>query len=127
MEKIKLADGTMVNISNIDFVNGILKISTPDSTVEELAEMFSNKSNTNLITIMARNGKVCGYKSGFTSFAGITYDADGTKTIELFQPMDTTEARISNAESMANQVNNGLTDVELAITELYELMLGGIE
>ena len=127
METIKLSNGTIINISNIDFVNGVLKISTPDSTVEELAEMFSDKNSTSLITIIARSGRTIGCKKGFTSFAGITYDTDGIKTIELFQPVDTTEARISNTESMVNQVSNNLTDIELAITEIYELMLGGTE
>ena len=47
----------------------------------------------------------CGYKTGFTSFAGIEYDADGVKTVELFQPVDVTEKRIADAEGKANQAN----------------------
>lgn len=128
MDKIKLVNGTVISASNIDLVDGILKISTDSElTVEELVNIFSNKDNTNLITIMTEGGKEAGIKTGFTSFAGITYDADGVKTIELFQPIDDMEARVANAEGVANIANNGLTDVELAITELYEMVLGGTE
>ena len=99
MDKTKLSNGTVLNISNIEVVYGALKISTPDFTVEELAELFSAKENTALITIMTAAEQATGYKTGFTSFSGIQYDADGTKTIELFQPVDVTEQRLSNAES----------------------------
>lgn len=128
MDKIKLVDGTVISASNIDLVNGILKISTvSEMTVEELVTIFSNKENTNLITIMTESGKEAGIKTGFTSFAGITYDPDGVKTIELFQPIDDMEARVANAEGVANSANNSLTDVELAIAEIYEMMIGGTE
>ena len=127
MDKIKLANGTIMSVSNIDSSDRALKISTTEFTVEELAEIFSNKDNTNYIVIMTASEKEVGFKTGFTSFAGIEYDAEGVKTIELFQPIDDMEARVSNVEGMANQTNNGLTDVELAVTELYEMMLGGTE
>ena len=48
----------------------------------------------------------CGYKTGFTSFVGITYGADGVKTVELFQPVDVTEKRVANAEGKAVQATN---------------------
>lgn len=128
MDKIKLVDGTVISTSNIDLVHGILKISTvSEMSVEELVNIFSNKDNTSLITIMTESGKEAGIKTGFTSFAGITYDVDGVKTIELFQPIDDMEARVANAEGVANIANNGLTDVELAIAEIYEMMIGGTE
>lgn len=106
MEKIILADGTTLNISGIELVKGILKISTTESTVEELAAMFSDKSKTSLITLQTESGKDAGFKNGFTSFAGIVYAADGTKTIELFQPVDVTEARISSVEGSVAEANS---------------------
>lgn len=127
MDKIKLVNGTVLNVSNIDSSDRVLKISTTDFTVEELAEMFANKENTNYIVIMTESEKETGFKIGFTSFAGINYDNDGVKTIELFQPIDNMEARVSNVEGVAHQTNNSLTDVELAIAEIYEMMIGGTE
>lgn len=105
MTKIKLVNGAIVNASDVIVANGVLKISTSDFTVEELANLFSDKENTNLITLMTEADVECGYKTGFTSFAGIEYSADGVKTVELFQPVDVTEKCIADAEGKANQAN----------------------
>ena len=102
MTKIKLVNGTIVNAESVEVVNGTLKISTTDLTVEELATIFSDKANTNHIELLTEGGTVSGYKTGFTSFAGITYNADGLKIVELFQPVDISEKRISDAEGSAN-------------------------
>jgi hypothetical protein len=126
MTKIKLTNGTIINADSIDLSNGVLRITTSEHTVEELATLFSDKNNTNHIILMTEGGLETGYKTGFTSFAGINYDADGTKTVELFQPKDVTEARLSNVEANANSVANSITDVELAMVELYEMIAGGI-
>lgn len=125
MTKIKLTNGTVINAESVDLTNGILRITTKEHTVEELATLFSDKSNTSLITLMTENGTETGYKAGFTSFAGISYDVEGLKTVELFQPKDVTEARLSNVEATTNTVANSVTDVELAMTELYEMIAGG--
>ena len=37
MTKVKLADNTIINASSVELSNGILKITTTDHTVEELA------------------------------------------------------------------------------------------
>lgn len=134
MTKIKLTNGTIINASTVEVVNGTLKITTTENTVEGLAGLFSDSANTNYIALLTEGGKECGYKTGFTSFAGINYDAEGNKTVELFQPKDVTEARIANAEAAANMVNEkvssietDITDVQLALVELYEMNAGGIE
>ena len=120
MTKIKLVNGTILNASDVKVVNGALKISTTDFTVEELAELFSNKENTSLIVLMTEADVECGYKTGFTSFAGIGYDADGVKTVELFQPVDATEKRIADAEGKAVQATNTANVVSEKTTALEE-------
>ena len=112
MTKIKLTDGTIINASNVEVVNGTLKITTAEKTVEQLHKIFSDRSKTSLITLMTESEKETGYKTGFTSFAGINYDAEGNKTIELFQPKDVTEARVANAEGTANLANEKAAEVE---------------
>lgn len=112
MTKIKLTDGTIINASTVEVVNGTLKITTAEHTVEELDALFSDKSKTNHIVLMTESGKETGYKTGFTSFAGIIYNPDKTKTIELFQPKDVTEARVANAEGTANLANEKAAEVE---------------
>lgn len=120
MTKIKLIDGTILNCSSVELVNGVLKITTTDLTTEELAELFSNKENTSLITLMTESEIESGYKTGFTSFAGIIYDAEGAKTVELCQPVDATEARISNAEGAAKAASNAAEKANNATATLEE-------
>ena len=134
MTKIKLVDGTIINTSTVELVDGVLKITTADHTVEELAELFNNKENTSLITLLTESEVESGFKTGFTSFAGIYYGENSTKTIEMFQPVDMTEARIANVEGVANQTNSvtetlasEITDTQLAVAELAEILAGGME
>lgn len=122
MGKIKLVDGTELNVTNVELVRGALKISTAELTVEELATMFSDKSNTNRIALLTDSGAECGYKTGFTSFAGINYDTEGVKTVELFQPVDITEARLSRAEAAANEVSEQVSSVSEETTMLIETL-----
>ena len=103
MTKVKLTNSFIIEAKEVEIKNGILNISTVENTVEELAEMFSNKDNTNLITFLTAADAESGFRVGFTSFIGIDYDADGVKTIKLAQPADTTESRISKAEGIANK------------------------
>ena len=155
MTKVKLLNGTIISAQTVELVEGVLKITTTEHTVEELSEMFSDKENTNLITLMTESGIETGFQTGFTSFAGILYGADETKTVQLFQPVDVTESRISNAEGVANAANSmaesakttaessnqmvsdlsnknsdlesELTNTQLAVAELAELLAGGAE
>ena len=129
MTKVKLVNGSIINALEVKLENGILKIYTEENTVEELAELFSDKENTNLITLMTETEIESGYKVGFTSFGGITYGSDGVKTVELFQPIDVTEARISNAEGVANQAMASTTALEervVVVEEGQEIQDGAI-
>lgn len=98
MTKVKLLNDVIVNASKVELDNGVLKITTTEGTVEELAELFSNPENTERITLLTESEIESGYKTGFISFAGIMYEADGVKTVELFQPVDTTDDRIKVLE-----------------------------
>lgn len=118
MTKIKLVNGTIINAETVELVNGLLMISTKEHSVEELAELFGNKDNVSHIILMTESGKESGFKVGFTSFAGINYDSEGNKTIELFQPIDVTEARVANAEGIANQANTNVNGLETVVDEL---------
>ena len=118
MTKIRLTDGTIVNAESVELVGGVLKITTADRTVEELAGLFSDKENTSRITLLTESGAEAGYKEGFTSFAGINYGADGSKTVELYQPADATEQRISNVEGAINAEIVRTADLESTVDAL---------
>ena len=81
---------------------------------------------------MTESEKVSGYKTGFTSFAGIEYDENGNKTVELFQPKDVTESRLSNVEGntekLAEDTNinaENILDVQAQVD--YIAMMSDIE
>ena len=117
MTKIKLVDGTAINAESVELDNGVLKICTTDHTVEELYEIFSNKENTSCITLLTKSGVESGYKTGFTSLAGILFK-DGLKIIELIQPVDVTEKRISDAEGTASKAMAEANEIEKTINAL---------
>lgn len=118
MTKVKLVNGEIINALKVKMENGFLKITTEESTVEELAELFVDKENTNLITLMTETEIESGFKVGFTSFVGIEYDANGFKTIAMMQPADVTEERISNAEGTINLVNEEVLELESTVNAL---------
>ena len=118
MTKVKLSDGTVINAESVELVNGVLKITTSEKTVEELAELFSNKGNTALIRFLTESGMESGYKTGFTSFGGIEYDVNGAKTISLFHPADVTEARIASVEGTANGASEKVDNLETTVNAL---------
>ena len=129
MTKVKLVNGAIINALEVKMENGFLKITTEENTVEELAELFADKENTNLITLMTETEIESGFKVGFTSFVGIEYDANGVKTVELMQPTDITEARISNAECLANQsleTAKSLEERVVVVEEGQEIQDGAI-
>mgnify|MGYP003558771145 CR=1 FL=1 len=129
MTKVKLINGAIINALEVKMENGFLKITTEENTVEELAELFANKENTNLITLMTETEIESGFKVGFTSFVGIEYDANGVKTVSLMQPADVTEARLSNAEGLANQslaTAKALEERVVVVEEGQEIQDGAI-
>lgn len=118
MTKVKLVNGAIINALEVKMENGFLKITTEENTVEELAELFADKENTNLITLMTETEIESGFKVGFTSFVGIEYDANGVKTVAMIQPADVTETRISNAEGTINLVNEEVYELESIVNAL---------
>ena len=118
MTKVKLVDGAIINAESVELVNGVLKIVTKNGTVEELAEVFGNAENTALITFLTESEIESGYKTGFTVFAGINYTAEGVKTVELYQPVDVTEARVANAEGTANLANDKVNELGTTVDAL---------
>ena len=134
MTKVKLVDGTILNASAVELASGVLKITTSEHSVEELAELFLNKENISLITLMTESEIESGFKKGFTSFSGISYNPEGVKTVELFQPVDEMESRVANVEAENSELAlenstlaSEITDTQVAVAELAEIIAGGME
>ena len=118
MTIILLADGTIIHASEVDLSNGILRITTNDLPVEELAALFSDKSKTSLIKMLTESGMESGYEVGFTSFAGIQYGADGLKTVALFQPVDELEHRVSETEAATAMTADELVKTNVKVADV---------
>ena len=125
MDKVKLVDGTLLSAESIELINGVLKISTRDNTVDGLVGLFSDPANTHTIVILTNDDVECERKIGFTSFAGIHYSADGLMTVEMFQPTDDMELRVASAEAAASAANS-TAEVLVEQTEILAITLDSI-
>lgn len=127
MTKIKLKTGEILNCETVEVMGGVLYITTQEKTVEELAALFADKEKTSNLILLTESGKESGYKTGFTSFSGINYTGDGLKTIELYQPADVTEARLSAAEGTAVAANNTAESTAVKVDDVQAAMQVSLE
>lgn len=120
MMKILLANEKIINISNAEQENGVLSLTTSENTVEELAELFENNENTNHIVLLTEANVEARFWNGFTSFIGIKYQTDGSKTIELMQPISETEKKVADLEG---KTTKALIEVD-GVVEVLNTMFG---
>lgn len=118
MTKIKLIDGTVIDSISVEVTKGILKITTNDFTPEQLAAFFGNSENTSIIKIMTESEIESGAIAGFTSFVGVIYNEDKTKTVGLVQPVNSTESMISDALFKANSANTKTEELEAVVNAI---------
>lgn len=114
---IRLVDGTTYAVESTEIVNDHLEIvlSTAEKSVEDIESIFDNQaSNIARIGVEQPEGEEYGHFSNFTKYGGIFKNADAeTATVYLIQPVDTTEQRITTAESVSAEAksiaNNALS------------------
>ena len=119
--KIRLVDGSVYSAERAEITNGRLEIDMKDKTAEELQDIFmtqANISNIELLTDMDEK------------FVG------DTKTVILTKEKDSLKERLINAEAGVLSVNamaeaakalsentaSQVTDLQMAICEIYEGM-----
>lgn len=114
---IRLVDGTTHAVESTEIVDNHLEIemSTAETTLENIEAIFDNQaSNLARIGLEQPEGEEYGHFSNFTKYGGIFKNADAeTATVYLIQPVDTTEQRITTAESVSAEAksiaNNALS------------------
>lgn len=135
MEKIKLIDGSVHEMTRAEITNGRLEIDFQDRTAEELQDIFSVPALLTNIELLTENGEKFGDVPGWTVYGGVMTLGD-TKTVILTKAVNVTEQRLVDAESNAIAANTAaemaktmsaetatqVTDLQLAICELYEGM-----
>lgn len=132
--KIRLVDGTIYLASRVEITNGRLEIDIQDKTAEEVQAIFNVPANLTRIQLLTDENEVFGDGFvGWTVYGGVMLNGQ-IKTAILTKETDTTQERIVNAEAnalaataaaeeaktLAGDNATQVTDLQLAICELYE-------
>ena len=133
--KIKLIDGSVHDVTRAEITNGRLELDFQGRDAEELQDTFSVPALLTNIELLTENEEKTGDVPGWTVYGGVMTLGD-TKTVILTKAIDVTERRLTYAEANAIAANTAaevaktmstetatqVTDLQLAICELYEGM-----
>lgn len=133
--KIKLVDGTIYPVNRAEITNGRLEIDFQTPTAEKLQKIFSAPGNLANIELLTDEDEKFGELPGWTVYGGVML-LEKTKTVILTKETDTTAERLARAEADAIAANAAataakelseesagqITDLQMAIVELYEGM-----
>lgn len=115
---IRLVDGTTYAVESTEIVGDHLeiKMSTVEKSVENIETIFDNQeSNLARIGLEQPEGDEYGHFSNFTKYGGIFKDPDSEiATVYLIQPVDVTEQRITNAESVSAEAKAAASEAKSA-------------
>ena len=135
--KMKLVDGTVYDVTRADVTDGRLEIDFQNSTAEKLQKIFTVPGNLANIDLLTDDSEKFGELPGWTVFGGVTL-VGKTKTVILTKEKDATAERLIKAEADAIAANaaakaakelsedaaNQITDLQMALTEIYEGLEG---
>ena len=107
---IRLVDGTTHAVESTEIVENHLEIemSTAETTLENIEAIFGNQaSNLARIGLEQPEGEEYGHFSNFTKYGGIFKDPETDRAkVYLIQPVDTTEQRLTTAESVSAEAKS---------------------
>ena len=140
--KMKLVDGTIYDISRAEIIEGRLEIDMLEKTAEEVQAIFSTPGNLREIELLTSEEDIFSELQGWTKLGEVMLSGE-VKTAILTQPADVTEERVANAEAKATAANAAavraegnakkaeklgsdnaeqITDLQMALCEIYEGM-----
>ena len=131
--KIKLIDGSVYAVTRAEVTGGRFEIDFKEGSCEEIQEIFLEPANLTSIELQTADGEKFGEVPGYTVYSGIMFMGD-TRTVILAQGTDKTLERITNAEARALSASamaenakalsedaaSQITDLQMAMCELYE-------
>lgn len=134
--QIKLINGYTYTVTRAEVTNGRFEIDFKDKSCEEIQEIFSDPANLTNIELLTMDGEKFGQVPGYTKYSGVMLLGD-TKTVILAQGTDEVLERITNAEARALQaaalaenakqltedIVSQITDLQMAMCDLYEGMV----
>ena len=133
--KIKLLNGNIYDVVRAEVTNGRLELDFQNKTAEELQDTFSVPALLTNIELLTDTEDKTGDVPGWTVYGGVMTLGD-TKTVILTKAVNITEQRLADAEAnaiaansiaevaktMSSETATQVTDLQLAICELYEGM-----
>ena len=133
--KIRLLNGEIYDVVRAEVTNGRLELDFQNKTAEELQDTFSVPALLTNIELLADTEEKTGDVPGWTVYGGVMTLGD-TKTVILTKAVNITEQRLADAEAnaiaanslaevaktMSTETATQVTDLQLAICELYEGM-----
>ncbi len=133
--KIRLLNGKIYDVVRAEVTNGRLELDFQNKTAEELQDTFSVPALLTNIELLTDTEDKTGDVPGWTVYGGVMTLGD-TKTVILTKAVNITEQRLADAEAnaiaansiaevaktMSSETATQVTDLQLAICELYEGM-----
>jgi hypothetical protein len=133
--KIRLLNGEIYDVVRAEVTNGRLELDFQNKTAEELQDTFSVPALLTNIELLTDTEDKTGDVPGWTVYGGVMTLGD-TKTVILTKAVNITEQRLADAEAnaiaansmaevaktMSTETATQVTDLQLAICELYEGM-----
>ncbi|MXP77218.1 hypothetical protein GN277_18100 [Lachnospiraceae bacterium WCA-9-b2] len=133
--KIKLIDGSVYDVVRAEVTNGRLELDFQNKTAEELQDTFSVPALLTNIELLTDTEDKTGDVPGWTVYGGVMTLGD-IKMVILTKSVNVTEQRLADAEAnviaansvaevaktMSLETATQVTDLQLAICELYEGM-----
>lgn len=138
--KIRLVDESIYSISRAEIVNSRLEIDFVGKTAEEVQKICSVPANMANIELLTDENEMFGELPGWSVYSGVMLN-DETKTAIMTKAVNVTEQRITAAEANALEAKTAtvgqaqeideleetasanatqITDLQLAIVEIYE-------
>lgn len=111
MEKIRLIDGSVLEVTRTEVTNGRLEIDFQEKTAEELQVIFSVPALLMNIELLFEDGEKIGDVTGWTVYGGVMTFGN-TKTVILTKSTDIIEQRLTTAEADALKAKSIAEDLK---------------
>lgn len=125
---LKFNDATELQAQSVELVGNLLQIKTISATQDELRTKFQDEFACKKIQVVAREQAVAEYEN-YTQLLRVEEYTGGILGVAMEQVGKSTEERLAENEEQvtilkedAKNADTQITDLQLAICELYENM-----
>ncbi len=109
--KIKLVNGTVLEVENIVPKNDLIVISIMNSNLTDLRTLFDNKINLSTIEVLTENDVVCGVYNGYKKVDSYVIKPEietDIIVITLTKPTETEERLTAAEDAIEKLILSGL-------------------